>query len=198
MALRTMLALLTLIVLGTPVPDANAQGYAGLTVDIEHLGGDESIPAGSPGQFRVTIRNGGPDTSTNTHVWIAWFRTTLTDTIGYDYSMRPSQGICNVSYTPDPDCYVGMIPVGGSVEIRVDGRTEPGRLSWYTLRVWAGSDQAAKTLLAEYSKGTSVTVAESGGGGALGWLQLLALAGAAVLRRPRKRRGRGAAPSIPR
>ena len=72
--------------------------------------------------------------------------------------------MCSPVHTPDPDCYLDMIDVGTEATIEVEGQTDPGRLTWYTLRVWVESDQAAKTQLAEFSKGSSVTVAESGGG----------------------------------
>ncbi len=146
---------------------AQDPGYSALTVEVVNLHGDDGIPAGQSGRFEIVIRNGGPDASTSTAVSLAWFRSPLVgQTIGYDFSAYPSQGSCSRSITPEPDCWLGTIPVGGEVRIDFHGATAPGVLGWYTLRVWAGSDQAAKTLLAEFSKGTSVTVAESGGGSA--------------------------------
>lgn len=146
---------------------AQDSGYSALTVEVVYLHGDDSIPAGQHGRFEVIIRNGGPDASTSTTVSLAWFRSPLFgQTIGYDFLAYPSQGSCTRSITPEPDCWLGTIPVGGEVRIDFHGATAPGVLGWYTLRVWAGSDQAAKTLLAESSKGTSVTVLESGGGSA--------------------------------
>lgn len=146
---------------------AQDSGYSALTVEIDYLHGGGGIPAGRPGRFDIVIRNGGPDTSTSTIVNLAWFRSPLVgETISYDFSAYPSQGSCSRSVTPTPDCNLGTIPVGGEVRIDFHGATEPRVLGWYTLRVWAGSDQAATTMLAEFSKGTSVTVAESGAGSA--------------------------------
>lgn len=160
-----------------------------VTASIQYLGGDEAIPAGHPGRFRVTIRNSGTGASTNTTANFAWFRTPIIgESVSYDYTMRPSQGRCVRSVTPSPDCTLGTIPGGGTVEIDFDGSTEPGRLGWYTLRLWVASDQAAPTMLAESSKGTSITVLETGGG-ASGALWLLALSCAAVFSAIRRRSG---------
>lgn len=164
MDIARILVFMSLMLAGTFVNEADAQNYSALSARIHYHGGDESIPAGAPGRFRVSINNDGPDISTNTRVWIAWFRSGLTGTTGHSYTARPSQGMCSPVHTPDPDCYLDMIDVGGEVAIEVEGHTDPGRLTWYTLRVWVESDQAAKTMLAEFSKGSSVTVAESGGG----------------------------------
>lgn len=159
--------------------------YAGITVDIAYLGGD-SMPAGQPGRFRVTINNAGPDSSTNTRVWFAWFRSpAFGQNVGYDYTMSPSQGSCSRSITPEPDCYVGTIAANGSMQIGFNGNTEPNKLGWYTLRVWVESDQAAKTMLGEFSLGSSVTIAESGGGAAGIWF--VALLAVALFRRRRTR-----------
>ncbi len=173
---------ISLLLVSGVTANAHAQGYSALTTDIYYYSGDESIPAGQPGRFRVTINNGGPDISTNTRVWFAWFRSGLSGTTSHSYAMRPSQGMCSPSYTPDPDCYLQMINVGSQATIEFEGQTEPGRLGWYTLRVWVESDQAAKTMLAEYSKGTSVTVAESGGG-SVGWVSIVALMSIGLVRR---------------
>lgn len=150
--------------------------FASLTVRVTDLLNGEAIPAGSPGRFRIVIENGGPDDSTNTTASFAWFRNPITGpAIHANYTMRPSQGQCARSLTPEPACILGTITAGGSVVIDFDGSTEPGRLGIYTLRVWVASDQAAPTLLAEIDKGTSITIAESGGGAA-GWLFLGLLA----------------------
>ncbi len=172
MVIARNLVVIALLLLGTTANEAHAQGYSALSVDVYYYGGDESIPAGQPGRFRVTINNGGPGISTNTRVWFAWFRSGLSGTRSQSYDARPSQGMCSPSYTPDPDCYLQMIEVGRQANIEFAGQTEPGRLGWYTLRVWVESDQAAKTMLAEYSKGSSVTIAESGGG-SIGWVFLV-------------------------
>lgn len=172
-------SLLLLVTIGN---DAHAQDYSALSANIHYYGGDNSIPAGQPGRFRVSINNGGPEISTNTKVWLAWFRSGLFNTTGHSYTARPSQGWCSPVHTPDPDCYLDMISVGSAVTIEVEGHTDPGRLSWYTLRVWVESDQAAKTLLAEFSKGSSITIAESGGG-SVGWLSIVALLAIVSLRR---------------
>jgi len=156
--------------------------FAALTVEVIDLLNGEAIPAGSAGRFRVTVHNGGPDASTNTTTAFAWFRTPLFgDRISANYSMRPSQGHCSRSLTPEPDCFLGTIPAGAAATIEFDGSTEPRVLGMYTLRVWVASDQAAPTLLAEVSKGTSVTIAESGGGAAH-WSWLVILAAGALLR----------------
>lgn len=169
---------------------SHAGPYVSVTASIQYLGGDEAIPAGYPGRFRVTIRNGGTDASTNTTASFAWFRTPIIGpTIGYDYMMRPSQGRCQRTTGPTPDCAFGTIPAGGSVQIDVDGTTQPGKLGLYTLRVWVASEQAAPTMLAEMSKGTSITVLKTGGG-AFGWLWLCALAFAAAISAARRRSGR--------
>jgi len=158
--------------------------YAAISVDIAYLGGEDSIPAGQPGRFRITLRNAGPDSSTNTRVWIAWFRSpAFGQNVGYDYTMSPSQGRCSRSITPEPDCYVGTIAANNSMQIGFNGSTEPGRLGWYTLRVWIESDQGAKTMLGEYSLGSSITIAESGGGSTSTWFLLLLLASIALRRR---------------
>ena len=82
-----------------------------------------------------------------------------------------------------------MIEVGSQATIEFEGQTEPGKLSWYTLRVWVESDQAAETMLAEYSEGSSVTVAESGGG-SVGWVLLVGMLGVGLaMRRKRTRLG---------
>lgn len=162
---------------GTTWAMAPGSEYASLGVDITYLGGDDSIPAGQPGRFRVTVRNAGPDTSTNTRVWFAWFRSpAFGQTVGYDYTMNPSQGRCSRSITPEPDCYVGSVGTNSSMQIDFSGSTEPGKLGWYTLRVWVESDQAAKTMLGEFSLGSSITVAESGGGSTGAWFLLLTAA----------------------
>ncbi len=167
---------------------AQEAGYSALTVEVVDLRGDDGIPAGQPGRFEIVIRNGGPDTSTSTALSLAWFRSPLFgQTIGYDFSAYATQGSCSRSVTPEPDCRLGAIPVGGEVRVDFHGATEPGVLGWYTLRVWAGSDQAATTLLAELSKGTSVTVLESGGG-AEGVLSLFVLLCVGVARLTKKRR----------
>ncbi len=171
-----------LLLAGTIAGNAHAQNYSALTAHIHYHGGDDGIPAGRPGRFRVSINNGGPDVSTNTRVWFAWFRSGLTGTTTHSYTARPSQGMCSPVYTPDPDCYLDTIIVSGEVTIEVEGQTDPGRLGWYTLRVWVESDQAAKTMLAEFSKGSSVTVAESGGG-SLGWAFIVALLAIVSIRR---------------
>lgn len=169
----------------TGIAVAQDSGYSALTVEIEYLRGDDGIPAGQPGRFNIVVRNGGPDVSTSTFVNLAWFRSPIIgETIGFDFSAYPSQGSCTRSLTPDPDCRLGTIPVGGEVHIDFHGATKPGVLGWYTLRVWAGSDQAATTLLAEVSKGTSLTVLESGGGAA-GVASLLILLGVVAVRRAR-------------
>ena len=189
MGLARILVFFVFFLVGTTVKDAQAQNYSALTARIHYHGGDDAIPAGQPGRFRVSINNGGPDISTNTRVWFAWFRSGLTSTTTHSYTARPSQGMCSPVYTPDPDCYLDMLPVGGEATIEVEGQTDAGRLGWYTLRVWVESDQAAKTMLAEFSKGSSVTVAESGGG-SLGWAFIVALLAIVSIRRwdlPRKR-----------
>lgn len=174
---------------------AQDAGYSALSVEVVNLHGEDGIPAGQSGRFEIIIRNGGPDASTSTAVSLAWFRSPLFgQTIGYDFSAYPSQGSCSRSITPEPDCWLGTIPVGGEVRIDFHGATEPGVLGWYTLRVWAGSDQAAKTLLAEYSKGTSVTVLESGGGsvGVGGLFVLLCASALNLVSKCRCLNGRGA------
>lgn len=182
MDLARILLIFLLLLTGTIVQDADAQNYSALSARIHYHGGEDSIPAGTPGRFRVSIDNGGPDTSTNTRVWFAWFRSGLAGTTSHSYTARPSQGICSPVHTPDPDCYLDMISVGGTATIEVEGQTDPGRLSWYTLRVWVESDQAAKTMLAEFSKGSSVTIAESGGG-SFGWPLIVAMLAIASIRR---------------
>ncbi len=187
---RTILLGVTIVAVLVCASIAAAQewGYSALTVEVVNLHGDDGIPAGQPGRFDIVIRNGGPDASTSTIVHLAWFRSPLVgSTIGYDFSAFPTQGWCSRSITPEPDCRLGTIPVGGEVRIDFHGATEPGVLGWYTLRVWAGSDQAATTLLAEFSKGTSVTVLESGGGSA-GLVSILALLCVGAIRIIRKRR----------
>lgn len=167
---------------------AQDAGYSALSVEVVNLHGEDGIPAGQSGRFEIIIRNGGPDASTSTAVSLAWFRSPLFgQTIGYDFSAYPTQGSCSRSITPEPDCWLGTIPVGGEVRIDFHGATEPGVLGLYTLRVWVGSDQAAKTLLAELSKGSSVTVFESGGG-AEGIVSLLVLLCVGVVRLTRQRR----------
>lgn len=182
MNLARILVFSSLLLVGTIVNDAHAQSYSALSAHIHYDGGDDGIPAGKPGRFRVSINNGGPDISTNTRVWLAWFRSGVISTTLHSYTARPSQGMCSPVHTPDPDCYLDMIDVGGEATIEVEGHTDPGRLTWYTLRVWVESDQAAKTMLAEFSKGSSVTVAESGGG-SLGWALIVALLAIVSLRR---------------
>lgn len=168
---------------------SHASPYVSIGAEVRYLGGDEAIPAGQPGRFRVIIRNDGTDASTNTTANFAWFRSPIIgQTVGYDYTMRPSQGHCMRSLTPAPDCTLGTIPAGGAVQIDFDGSTEPGRLGLYTLRLWVASDQAAPTMLAEVTKGTSITVAESGGGAA-GWVWLGVLAGVAAISARRRRSG---------
>lgn len=174
MDLTRILVFFSLVLVGSIANNAHAQNYSALSAHIHYHGGDNGIPAGKPGRFRVSINNGGPDISTNTRVWLAWFRSDVISTTVHSYTARPSHGMCSPVHTPDPDCYLDMIDVGGEVTIEVEGHTDPGRLTWYTLRVWAESDQAAKTMLAEFSKGSSVTIAESGGG-SLGWALLVAL-----------------------
>ncbi len=182
------LVIIALLMAGTVANDAHAQGYSALTADIHYYGGDESIPAGHPARFRITINNGGPDVSTNTKVWLAWFRSGLSGRTSHHFTARPSQGMCSYSYTPDPDCYLQMIEVGSQATIEFEGQTEPGKLSWYTLRVWVESDQAAETMLAEYSEGSSVTVAESGGG-SVGWVLLVGMLGVGLAMRRRRALG---------
>lgn len=172
---RRIFIFAVLLFAGGVATNANAQGYSALTADIHYHGGDDGIPAGSRGGFRITIDNGGPDFSTNTRVWIAWFRSpAFGSTVGHAYDAQPSQGMCSPVYTPNPDCYLGMIAPGRNVPIEVQGETAAGRLGWYTLRVWVESDTAGKTMLAEHSVGSSVTIAESGGG-TLGLASLLVL-----------------------
>ncbi len=187
MDLKRIPVFLSLLLLGPIGNDGHAEDYSALTANIHYYGGDNNIAAGQPGRFRVSINNGGPEISTNTRVWLAWFRSGLFSTTGHSYTARPSQGWCSPVHTPDPDCYLDMIDVGSEVTIEVEGHTDPGRLSWYTLRVWVESDQAAKTQLAEFSKGSSVTIAESGGG-SLGWTSIVALLAMFSLRRRDKSR----------
>ena len=177
-----ILVFFSLLLAGITVNDAYAQNYSALSAHIHYYGGDDGIPAGKPGRFRVSINNGGPDISTNTRVWFAWFRSGVISTTVHSYTARPSQGMCSPVYTPDPDCYLDTIDVGGEVTIDVEGHTDPGRLTWYTLRVWVESDQAAKTMLAEFSKGSSVTIAESGGG-SIGWALIVAMLAIVSIRR---------------
>ena len=140
-----------LVLAGIIAGNTHAQNYSALTARIRYHGGDDGIPAGTPGRFRVSINNGGPDISTNTRVWFAWFRSGLTGTTSHSYTARPSQDMCSPVYTPDPDCYLDTINVSAEATDEVEGQTDPGRLGWYTLRVRVDSDQAANTMLAEFS-----------------------------------------------
>ena len=79
-------------------------------MNIEFLGGDDAIPAGQNGRFKITIRNNGPDPATNTEVRLSWFRTPLVGTrTGYNFTVSSSQGSCVRSLTPEPDCRLGTI-----------------------------------------------------------------------------------------
>lgn len=164
-----------------PAPPPAPSGAASMTMDIEYLG-EESIPAGRSGRFRIMLKNNGPDPATNTEVWLSWFRTPLAGTrTGYHFTVSSSQGSCVRSITPEPDCRLGTIQPGGVVTIQLSGSTEPEKLGWYTLR--ANAQAVEGGISAEFSIGTSVTVLDSdSGGGAASWLLLLLLSGVAVIR----------------
>ncbi len=167
-----------------PPPPPPQPRAVSMTMDIEYLGGDDSIPAGQSGRFRITIRNDGPDPATDTQVQLSWFRTPLVGSrTGYDFSVSSSQGTCIRSLTPEPDCRLGTIQPGGVVTIQLAGSTQPKKLGWYTLR--ANVQAIEGGISGEYSIGTSVTVADSdsGGGGAASWILLMILGGLCALTR---------------
>ncbi len=167
-----------------PAPPPVSSGAVSMTMDIEYLGGEDSIPAGQNGRFRITIKNNGPDRATDTQVQLSWFRTPVVGSrTGYDFTVSSSQGSCTRSLTPEPDCRLGTIPSGGTVTIQLSGSTEPKKLGWYTLR--ANVQAIEGGISDEYSIGTSVTVldSEGGGGGAVSSWLLLALCSVGVLAR---------------
>ena len=156
-----------------PEPDPNA--YASLSATVENLMGG-NVSAGSQARFRVVVTNDGPDTSTDSTVNFGWLRNRLTGNEAYPYTLSTNQGSCARSVTQEPDCTIGTLAQGASVTIEFRGDTEPGGLNTYILRVFTNNNESAGGLAAETTVGATVTVFETGGGGALGiWSALMVL-----------------------
>ena len=170
---------------GAPIPPPapappSANPYASLSVVVKNLSSD-AVRAGEKARFRITVTNSGPDTSTDSTVNFSWVRNRL---IGgndpYPYTLTTSQGSCVRSVTATPDCTIGTLAAGASVEIEFRGETQAGALAMYILRVFTNNNESAGGLAAEVQIGSKITVAESGGG-SLDLLALVVLGGLALL-----------------
>lgn len=143
---------------------SESDGFVQLHSTLEYLG-NGGIPAGQDGRFQITIRNTGTAISDDRFVRIVWFRSPqFGENELFDFTATTTQGSCQRSITPEPDCHIGPIPAGASVVITINAKTRPGKLGWYTLRFAMIDSQGFNNGSDEFSVGTIITVAESGGG----------------------------------
>ena len=179
---------------GTEPPASGNDVYktARLAVTIKFRGDNGAIRAGKDASFKVTIKNSGPDASTNTTVSFDWSREVfLGSPQSFAYSMSTSHGRCSASYSV-PDCSLGTIPSGGSAVIEFVGKTERNKQYTFNLDVLADNAETDVPVYATKAIKTKVeytcvlifcTTDSGSGGGAADWWLLLLLGGAIGYRR---------------
>ncbi|MFQ6005639.1 MAG: GlyGly-CTERM sorting domain-containing protein [Woeseia sp.] len=168
-----------------------AGGQAQLSVELNFLGANSSVNAGSNARFTVTVKNNGPDTSSNTIVDFNWVEGGPSGDLNPGYTGTTSQGSCGATSTDAIDCSLGSIPSGGIVQLQFSGSTKPDRASTYDLQVWADNAESSNSAWAGILIDAKVartcflifyTTESSGGGGATTWPMLLILFVLAVRR----------------
>jgi photosystem II stability/assembly factor-like uncharacterized protein len=179
---------------GTEPPASGNDVYktARLAVTIKFRGDNGAIKAGKDAAFKVTIKNNGPDASTNTTVSFDWSREVfLGSPQSFAYSMSTNHGRCSASYSV-PDCSLGTIPSGGSAVIEFVGKTERNKQYTFNLDVLADNAETDVSVYATKAIRTKVeytcvlifcTTDSGSGGGAADWWLLLLLGGAIGCRR---------------
>jgi photosystem II stability/assembly factor-like uncharacterized protein len=163
---------------------AAAGGEASLSISIKSNNSDASVRAGKNLKFTVTIRNSGPDGATAA---VADFRWTQSGGFSPPYTLETKRGSCAANNS-GPDCLLGEIPAGGSVDIVFRGDTVKNQSRTYNLEVIADAaeDDAFVQAFAEGSTWVDLYCVlifcstADGGGGSAGLLFLLLLGAASV------------------
>jgi MYXO-CTERM domain-containing protein len=163
---------------------------AKLNVSIEDLNGSAAIEVGTRARFRVTVRNAGPEVSTDTFVHFNWVLPNTNDASSLAITLSSNAGACIVQRNSDVGCSVGTLAVGQSVTIDFDGTTSTSFIGDHKISVTARNAEGAD-VVANDSVATKKSVAcfgdcsgsSSGGGGSAGLSLLVVLTMLALGRR---------------
>ena len=155
---------------------------ANLNLSIEDLNGPDAIEIGTRAKFRITVRNDGPDASTNTFVNFIWVLPNTNDAPSGAYTLSSSAGSCTTGPNSDDGCDLGTLINGQSVTIDFEGTTSTSFIGTHQLTVTARNAENSE-VVANGSVATKRTVAcigdcddgGSGGGSFSIWLLLLLL-----------------------
>jgi photosystem II stability/assembly factor-like uncharacterized protein len=163
-----------------------------LSISVRSDNSDASVRAGKNLKFTVTVGNSGPDSAT---LAIADFRWTQSGGFAPPYTLESKQGSCAMDHN-GPDCFLGTIAAGGSVDIVFRGDTVKNQSRTYYLEVIADAVENDTFVQASAQGSTWVDLncvlifctTADGGGGSTGVTLLLLLAAASVAEWRRRRR----------
>lgn len=157
----------------TPPPPPADPGYPSLSLKLTDLQNGGSVSAGGYARYRLEVTNSGESVATAAELYASWVMMPFLfgDTTPMSRSMTTSRGTCDT----EGHCSFGDLAPGERAVVEFSGATRSGALRSYRLTAswWAentGRGSQSATI------GSSVTVFESGGGGALGPLGIAALA----------------------
>ena len=165
-----------------PAPPPPADVTAKLSVSIENLN-SSAVEAGGKAQFRVVVKNNGPDASTDTFVRFGWARPSVDGGISSAaFDLSSTSGSCSVGPNVETGCAFGTLSVGQSVTIEFSGTTSTDYIGTHSITATASNVEGAfsnangsvssKKSIACYG---DCSDSEAGGGGSLGLLFLLIL-----------------------
>ncbi len=177
-----------------PEPPSQPEVTAELVLQIQDLNGGEAVEVGERAKFRVTVRNDGPEVSTNTFVNFIWVQPNTNDASSPAYSVTSSGASCVGGIGPDAGCTVGSMAVGATVTFDFEGTISADFIGLHKITVTARNAENAE-VVANGSVNSKRTIAcfgdcddsSGGGGGSAGlvWLGVLALVAALRGRRLR-------------
>jgi photosystem II stability/assembly factor-like uncharacterized protein len=165
-----------------PPPPPEPTVTANLTVSIDNLNGAEPIEHGSQAVFRITVRNDGPNVSTETFVQVDWTQPGTNDAPNYAFTLSSSTGSCTVAPDGAAGCSFGTLGVGASAMIEFRGTTSTDYIGTHKISA-TGRNAESAVVIANGSVATKNTIAcfgdcgdsPAGGGGSTDVLSLGAL-----------------------
>jgi len=165
-----------------PPPPPEPEVTANLSVGIDNLNGAEPIEHGSQAVFRITVRNDGPNVSTETFVQVDWTHPGTNDAPNYAFTLSSSTGSCTVAPKGAAGCSFGTLGVGASATIDFRGTTSVDYIGTHKISA-TGRNAENAVVIANGSVATKNTIAcfgdcgggPAGGGGSTGIVSLAVL-----------------------
>jgi hypothetical protein len=160
----------------TRLPPPPVDVTAKLNVSIEDHNGSAAVELGTKAKFRVTVRNDGPEVSTNTFVHFNWVLPDTNDASSLAFTLSSNAGTCIVERNSDVGCSLGALAVGQSATIDFDGTVSTSFIGVHKISVTARNAEDSSVVAGD-SVASKRTVACYGdcGGGSAGLLLLVAL-----------------------